>query len=207
MKKLLILSISALAFAATANAQNGGVAILDIDAVARELGIEDAVKNQLLTMQNGLNGELQKAQANLQAQMKGAEQAAGAAPTDDQKRQLVSTNQQLNGQFNQLKAQAQQTLAQERVNKINAFREQLKPIALAAAKAKGLSVVLMKVTPPVYAYGDEVDITKATTEAALKAGMKAQATVAPAPVPVPAPIAAPVAAPAGEKGKGKGKQK
>jgi len=205
MKKLLTLSFSVLLLAVSASAQNGGVAILDIDAVARALGVEEAVKNDLQSMQNGLNGELQKAQANLQAQMKNAEQVAGTNPNEQQKAQLVQTNQQLDAQFNQLKAQAQQTLAQERVKKINDFREKLKPIALEAAKAKGLGVVLMQVTPPVYAFDEAVDITAATTDAAKKAGMETKST-APAPA-APAP-AAPAPAPAApDAGKGKAKEK
>lgn len=188
MKKLLILGISLLAFAATAQAQSGGVAVLDIDKVAEELGVEDSVKTSLVDMQNDLNSELQKAQANLQAQMKNAEEQAGENPTDEAKRQLIQTNQQLNVQFNQMKAQAQQQLANERVKKISDFREQIRPYAMEAAKAKGLDVVLMKVTPPVFDFSESVDITAATTELAKKAGLGA----------APAPAEA-----EGEKGKKK----
>lgn len=199
MKKLFVVALTTLIFALGAQAQQGGVAILDIDEVARQLGVEEKVRVDLLKMQNGLNTELQKTQATLQSQMAGVEQAAGANPNDEQRRQILATNQQLNAEFNRLKNQAQQTLAQERVRLINDFRTKLEPIALKVAKDKKLGVVLMKVTPPVFAYDESVDITEATTKAAMDEGMKVEAPEAPEPVPAPE-------APAAGKGKGKGKE-
>ncbi|MDA7920563.1 OmpH family outer membrane protein [Verrucomicrobiales bacterium] len=199
MKKLFLATLATFAFALITNADSGGVAILDIDEVARQLGVEEKVRVDLLTMQNTLNGELQKTQSNLQNQMAGVEQAAGQNPTEEQRRQILATNQQLNSEFNRLKTQAQQTLANERVRLINEFRIKLEPIALDAARAKNLHVVMMKVTPPVFAYDPSVDITADTAKLAMEAGMK---VVAPA-----APAAVPAATPAGDsKGKGKGKE-
>ena len=203
MKKVILLTILSLFAISSTNAQNGGVAVLDIDSVAQELGVEAAVKADLQSMQDNLNVELQKTQANFQAQMNSAEKSAGETPTDEQKRQLVTTNQQLNAEFNRLKAQAQQTLAAERITKINQFREKLKPIAQEAAKAKGLSVVIMKVTPPVFAYTDEVDITADTTKRAIAAGLKEK----PRPVAAPAPSTPAPSTPAKGKEKEKAKTK
>lgn len=203
MKKLLVLTIATVAFTLSAQAQTGGVAVLDIDAVARNLGVEEKVRIDLLTMQNNLNAELQKTQQTLQAQMSGVEQSAGENPTEEQRRQILATNQQLNSEFNRLKAQAQQQLANERVRLINEFRIKLEPVALEAASAKGLDVVLMKVTPPVFAFGAKVDITDDTTARAIEAGMN---------VEIPAEPTTPVATPSegdaeGDKGKEKAKSK
>lgn len=179
MKTLLLSASLAAVFTCSVVAQAGGVAVLDIDQVARDLGVEERVRVDLLTMQNKLNAELQKTQASLQNQMVGVEKAAGENPTEEQRRQIVATNQQLNSEFNRLKGQAQQSLAQERVRLINEFRIQLEPIAMEAAKAKGLDVVLMKVTPPVFTFANEVDITADTTKLALDAGMKVEIPEAP----------------------------
>lgn len=186
MKKLLLATLTISALAASVHAQSGGVAVLDIDAVARVLGVEEKVRIDLITMQNNLNTELQKTQGALQNQMTAFEQSKGEAPTDEDRRAIVATNQQLNSEFNRLKAQAQNTLAQERVRLINEFRIQLEPIAMKAAKAKGLDVVLMKVTPPVFTYGAEVDITEDTAKLAEEAGMKVEIPAEPAAVPAPA---------------------
>jgi len=194
MKKLTLIIISSLLLVGTSNAQKGGVAILDIDAVARELGVEDSVKTLLQTMQDNLNIELKKTQASFQAQMKNVETLAGPNPNEDQKRQLLQANQRLNGEFNKLRQQAQRTLQQERITRINQFREKLKPLALEAAKAKGLDVVIMKVTPPVYAYADSVDITVDTVARAVKAGLKEKASAKPAAAPAATPTAKPAPA-------------
>lgn len=185
MNKFLFATLTTSLFLFSAEAENGGVAVLDIDAVAQQLGVEEKVRVDLVGMQNRLNEELQQTQAQLQNQMTGVEQSAGENPTEEQRRQILATNQQLNTEFNRLKAQAQQTLAQERVRLINEFRIQLEPHALKAAQAKGLSVVLMKVTPPVFTYSSEVDITTDTAKLAEDAGMKVEATAAAAPVATP----------------------
>lgn len=199
MNKFILATLTTALFLLSAQAQQGGVAILDIDAVARDLGVEEKVRVDLIGMQNKLNEELKKAQAQLQTQMSGVEEAAGEEPTDEQRRQIMATNQQLNSEFNRLKGQAQQALAQERVRLINEFRIRLEPVALMVAKEKGLDVVMMKVTPPVFAYTSSVDITVATAAKAVEAGMK---------VEIPEETAAPVATPTGgieggEKGKAK----
>lgn len=208
MKTTLIAALAFAALAITGNAQSGGVAVLDIDAVARELGVEEKVRVDLLNMQNSLNQELQKTQSALQNQMTGVERAAGQNPTEEQRRQIVATNQQLNSEFNRLKGQAQNTLASERVRLINEFRIKLEPIALEAAKAKNLDVVLMKVTPPVFAFASAVDITEETTKLAREAGMEVD--IAAAAEQARPTVATPAEGKAGDKGekeKGKGKEK
>ena len=67
MKNLLLTACITLFFSVPGQAQSGGVAILDIDAVARELGVEDQVRVDLITMQSDLNAELQRTQATMQA--------------------------------------------------------------------------------------------------------------------------------------------
>lgn len=209
MKILLLTALSFAALTFPALAQKGGVAILDIDEVARQLGVEEKVRVDLLNMQNSLNADLQRTQTTMQNQMTGVEKAAGDEPTEEQKKQIFATNQQLNEEFNRIKGQAQQTLAQERVRMINDFRSRLEPIALKAAETEGLEVVLMKVTPPVFAYTRGVDITQATIKLALDAGM--QVTPAAETTPVPAPSSGDATAPttpaASPKGKSDGKEK
>jgi len=161
-------------------------------------------------MQTNLNADLQRTQTTMQNQMSGVEKAAGETPTDEQKRQIMATNQQLNEEFNRIKGQAQQTLAQERVRMINEFRIRLEPIALKAAQAQGLEVVLMKVTPPVFTYDSSVDVTQATVKMALEAGMQVKASELAPVVATPGDggaAATPGAGKAKEEAKEKGKAK
>ena len=55
---------------------------------------------------------------------------------------------------------------------INEFRIKLEPIAKDAAAERGLDVVIMKVTPPVFTFSSNVDITEATYKLAVEAGMQ-----------------------------------
>ena len=201
MKTLLVSILSTIVLAGTAIAQSGGVAILDIDEVARALGVNDEVRVKILTLNNQLSEDLAKTQASLQNQMSGVEQAAGDNPSEEQRRQLLATNQQLNAEFNRLKAQAQQTLTQERSRLIAEFRIQIEPIALEAAKEKGLDVVLTKVSPPVFTYTNQVDITQMTIDKAVEAGMKVDP---PAEPEAATPSATPVTE---DASKGKAKEK
>lgn len=212
-KTLLFGCLASLLLSLPVFAQKGGVAVLDIDEVARQLGVEEKVRVDLQKMQDNLNADLKRTQETMQKQMEGVEKAAGETPSDEQKRQIIATNQQLNEEFNRLKAQAQNTLGQERVRQINEFRIRLEPIALKAAQEAGFEVVLMKVTPPVFTYAQSVDITQATTKLALDSGLQVKASEvqnAPAPATTEAPADAPKADGKGEakaKGEAKGKSK
>lgn len=172
MKCPLIAALTSIILTGSLVAQSGGVAILDIDAVARELGVEDKVRVDLITMEASLKTELQRTQATMQSQMQGVEKAAGENPSEEQKREILVTNQQLNSEFTRLKGQASQNIGVERARMINEFRIRLEPVALMAAKKMGLDVVLMKVTPPVFTYSTEIDITEETIKLAIEAGMK-----------------------------------
>ncbi len=205
MKSILIICFALLTLPAAA--QKGGVAILDIDEVARQLGVEEKVRVDLLNMQNNLNADLQRTQETMQKQMSGVEEAAGENPSDEDKRRIIATNQQLNEEFNRLKAQAQNTLAQERVRMINEFRIRLEPIALKAAEELGLEVVLMKVTPPVFTFAKSVDITQATTKLALDAGLQVKASEITGTPVTNAPAPETPSTPADDKGKEKGEAK
>lgn len=175
MKTALLVILLSSCLLQMSHAQGGGVAILDIDAVAQKLGIEDQVRVELTSLQKRLAQDLQKTKAQLETEMKGVQQAAGENPSETQLREIRATNQQLNSEFARLKTQAEQSLMQERVRLINEFRIKLEPIAKKVAKDRGLDVVIMKVTPPVFTFSSEVDITEATYELAVEAGMRVSA--------------------------------
>lgn len=177
-----------------AQAQNGGAAVLDIDKVAQELGIDQSVLTELQQIEANLNNQLAQVRGNLQTQMNQLEARAGQQPTPEIQAQLLEANRKLNADFNQVRAQAQNQLAAARIQRINEFRDKLRPIALDAAKAKGLQVVLT-LTPQVYANDESVDITAEVIKAAVAAGLKQEA---PAPAAAPAAPATPEAKPSEE---------
>lgn len=161
----------ALGMAPLAQAQNGGVAVLDIDKVAQELGVDQSVLTELKQIEANLNNQLAQVRTNLQTQMNQLEARAGQQRTQQIQAQLVQANRKLNADFGAVRQQAQNQLATARVQRINEFREELRPIALEAAKAKGLSVV-MTLTPNLYAHDEAVEITEDVIARAKAAGLK-----------------------------------
>lgn len=141
-------------------AQQGGVAIIDIDAVASEIGADKEVLATLKQAQDNLNIKLKETQSAMQKKFNNAvAQAGGDKATNQQKQELAQFNQQLQNQFNQYKGQAQAALNQEQRKRVLAFRDLLRPVAMEVAKSKGLSVVLQK-TEQVIGFQESVDITK-----------------------------------------------
>jgi len=185
MKLLTFFAAAAIAIflaVPTALAQQGGVAILDIDRVAQELNVDKAVAAELQLIGTDLNTELTQIRTNLQNRMQQFESRAGQNRSQQVQAELAAANRQLNAQFNQVKAQAQNKMAAERIKKINDFREQVKPLAQEAAKARGLDVVMTK-SPQVFTFVAAVDITDDVIEAAKAAGLEAEVPETPAPAP------------------------
>lgn len=161
-----------------------GVAIVDLDAVAQELGVLDFIRITLENSEFDKRAELTATQKTLQAQMDKAITDAGAKPNEkldklapEKQREVAIINRDLETKFQQSRAQAAQAIEIEKLKMIDDFRQELKPHALAVAKKNKMTVVLNKVMPPVYAFEESVDITKELTEVAKKAGLTRKAPV------------------------------
>ncbi|MCF6313135.1 MAG: OmpH family outer membrane protein [Verrucomicrobiales bacterium] len=193
MKIKNFLLIGALAITALSStsvvAQQGGVAVVDVDAVAREIGADKEVLGALKQAQDNLNTKLKDAQATMQKQFDAAvAKAGGDKATNEQKQQLAQFNRQLQSQFAQYKGQAQVALNREQAKRVLAIRELIRPVAMEVAKAKGLSVVLQK-SEQILGFQESSDITKAVA-AKLKATMPAKAKAAPKATPKASPAKA-----------------
>lgn len=187
-------ALSLFALASATNAQQGGVAVLDIDKVAKTMGIEDNVKNSLKEIEENLNNQLRTIQNELQARFDNLRSQVGPEPTQEQAQELAKINGQLTQQLTQSRTQAQSQLNAKQFELVSEFREKVKPVALEIAESKGLSIV---VTPDqsLFAFSDNVDITEAVT-AEMKKVMPAQAAAAEASASDAASDAATEAAPA-----------
>ncbi len=183
MKKLLTLNLL-LAFAIWApfaRGQNGNVAIVDLDAVARELGVLEYIAVTLDNTRVEIDEQLKGLQSNLQAQMNETLQQVGDNPTTEQQQRIALTQRELNTQLNEARLEGGQRIEIRKLELIKEFRDALRPHALELAKEKGFGVVLNKVMPPVYAFDEGADITAELTEKARKAGLtrKAPKRIAP----------------------------
>ena len=185
------LSFIAISTALTSvQAQQGGVAVLDIDKVAAAVGVEDNVKQELKVIEENLNAQLKTVQTELQARFDNMRAQVGPQPTQEQAQQLANINGQLTQQLNQSRTQAQSQLNAKQFELVSSFRDSVKPVALEIAKSKGLTVV---VTPDqsLFAWDDSVDITEEVTAKMMATLPKKDATATPA-----APAATPTATPA-----------
>ncbi|MCB1078262.1 MAG: OmpH family outer membrane protein, partial [Verrucomicrobiae bacterium] len=137
---LFMAAVSAVVFFSSplAHAQKGGVAVLDIDKVARELRIDQSVLAELKQVESSLNSQLNQVRNNLQAQMNQIETNLNQQKTPESQSQLMEANRKLNADFAAVRTEAETKLAAARVQRINEFRDKLRPIAQAAAKERGL---------------------------------------------------------------------
>jgi len=178
-------------------AQQGGVAIVDVDAVARDMGADKQVLDALKQAQDDLNARLKDTQAAMQKQFDEAvAKAGGDKASEEQKQQWAQFTQRMQNQFSQYKGQAQVTLNREQAKLVLAFREKVRPVALEIAKGKGLDVVLQK-SDQVIGFVESVDISKEVAAQLKAAEPKAEAKAA----PEAAPKAAAKATPAGTEKK------
>lgn len=139
----------------------GSVAVIDLDAVARQLGRDTQMAESIKERESSLNEQLQVVQASYQKQITDKKDRLGTEPTDQQTLELTQLQRQAGMNLNQVLVQARESLGQHRVQLIARFREEVKPVAREVAAEKGLSVVVTKNDTVVFAYPSEVDITDA----------------------------------------------
>ena len=164
----------------------GGVAVVDLDRVSKELGRDVVIANDLKATQSALLNELAAIQknANEQLQQMKSELKEDAPAEEIQKLQQTAGSAQM--QFNQLQKQADAKLIQRRNFLFASFQEQARPIVYEVAKEHGAHAVVTETV--LYTFDDTIDITNAVI--AKMRAMPALATPAPAAAPV-APAAAP----------------
>lgn len=150
--------------AASASNANRGVAVIDLDEVAKRLGRDVVMQESLQQAAGTLNQQFAAIQASYESKFEETKSEVGEAPTDEQAQQLNALGQQLNLRLNQTRQVAQTKLSQHRLQLINLFREEVKPIARQVAKERGLDVVVSKNDTVIFAFTPAADITEQVIE-------------------------------------------
>jgi Skp family chaperone for outer membrane proteins len=183
MKLFALPVFAAFALAVTAcqrpAAPNGTVALLDLDAVAKRLGRDVAIADQIKAENDTLVAQLTKTKDDLQSQLDSSAQSLGDKPTDAQKQKLVELGQSLNSQFQVKRQEARQELSQKQTALIQQFREEVKPVAQKIAADKGMNTVLLRSDLVVLSADPAVDITDAVVAEMISSG-KAAPSASPA---------------------------
>jgi Skp family chaperone for outer membrane proteins len=162
-------------------ATHGGLAVIDLDAVAKRLGRDEAMAAALRDRQAELNKQLALMQEDLRKQIQDHKAMAGENATPDEAQQLKRVENELNQKFLQAQRAAQENMITLKQDLVTNFREEVRPIAKEVATAQGLSTVVSKNENVVLAFEADVDITEKVTErmkAAPTTASKAEKTAA-----------------------------
>lgn len=141
--------------------RSGGVAVIDLDEVAKRLGRDQVILSELKSTSDALTEKLTTAQKDLQNKFNTERQTIGATPTDSDKQKLLQTERSLNLEFQQKQQEAQNELNAKRAAVVTRFREEVKPVAREIANGKGLDVILIKSDAVIFSAETGVDITDA----------------------------------------------
>ena len=136
----------------------GGVAVIDLGAVAKASGQEAAIQQQAEAQRANLNVQLQEAAASLDAQLTAEREKIGDAPTEEQTQQLQQLAGEAQRQYSAAQQQAQAQAQQFETNLVMSFREKVKPIVEQVALARGAKVVMLTDVTMLW-YLPSVDIT------------------------------------------------
>ncbi len=151
-------------------ADPGGVAVIDLDAVAKQLGRDVQMSNAAKQQADLLNEQLTQYQVTLRGQFDQKKNEFGVEPPETeeelqkQQAELQLIDRQLGTQLNQARAKAQQNLNANKLRLIHDFREEVKPVAQSVATELGLSMVVTKNDSVVFAFSSAVDITDRVAE-------------------------------------------
>ena len=148
----------------------GGVALVDLDDVAKRLGRDMSIVQELKDASGPLKDQLTAAQKDLQAQFDRTKDAIGSKPSDTESQKLADLGNNLNLQLQQKQQQAQQELNAKRASLVTRFREEIKPVALKIAAGKGLGVVLVKSEMVVLGSQQGLDITDEVVAELIRTG-------------------------------------
>lgn len=160
----------------TAQAMSAGIAIIDLDEVARQLGSDKQIVTAIKQRQAALNSKLTEMAQAYTAEFKRQKEAL-ASETNEEGVQLATYQKQVNQSFNNAKAQAQQNLSQHRLQLVKQFRDAVRPAARKVANQRGLKVIVTKQDGLLYDYSPEHDITDEVVQL-LRASSNAQPAAA-----------------------------
>jgi Skp family chaperone for outer membrane proteins len=160
--------------------QAGGVAVLDLDAVAVALGREKSINDQVQAYASEQETRLKSLQQSLQQQVTEAGGKLAADASDQDKRKVAemvgSARTQLAGEL----AKARREAVQLRRKLVHDLAVEVEPVARRVADARGMQIVMLK-QPSLLVVGPGADITDAViddmqTQSTTKAGSAPDAT-------------------------------
>ncbi len=145
--------------AATPTTMKGGIAVIDLDLVAKSIGRTQEINESWQVRKNALDQALQKLQANFNEQLTTKQKEFGEEPTEEQKKQLAAMQRDAANKLVSASRKAQADLEQFRQQMVANFRAEVRPYAQEVASTKGLGVVIPKNEGFLLSIDPGVDIT------------------------------------------------
>jgi len=173
-----------------ASSAGATAAVLDLSAVAKALGRDEVLKQQIQAAGEQLRQQLTEFSIGLQTKLNEEKAKLGSEPTEDERQKLREQLLTAQRQVQQSQVLARQKAAQFQNQLALQFRDEIRPVAAEIARKKGASTVLLANT--LLWFDAPVDITGAVIDA-----MRAKGAAAGA--PVLAPATAPIEQPATTK--------
>ncbi|MBT5021072.1 OmpH family outer membrane protein [bacterium] len=140
----------------------GGVAIVDLDEVARRVGRDKEMVTSIQNQAGALTQRLTAAQNSAVAQLNKVK--AGYSEdekiTNEEAQQFVRLQKSAQVQLTQLQQQARVNINNHRQQLVSQFRKDAQPIAAKIAKDKGFDSVVTRNDTVVFSYDNTVDITE-----------------------------------------------
>ena len=143
----------------SSSSSSGGVALVDLEAVAKRLGRDTEIETELKSAGEQLQTQLASAQKELQEEFTRLKEVVGETPSTEENQKLADLGRDLNGKFQQKQQSARQEISNKRSELVMRFREEIRPVALRVASARGLNIVLVKSDIVVLANALDADIT------------------------------------------------
>lgn len=141
---------------------SGGVAIVDLDEVARRVGREKDMVDSIQTQSGALNQALTNAQKSAIDQLNKvkANYNEDQQITNEEAQQFVRLQKSAQVQLTQLQQQARLNINNHRQQLVSQFRKDAQPIAAKVAKERGFDSVVTRNDTVVFSYDNTVDITE-----------------------------------------------
>ena len=115
--------------------------LVDLDAVAQALGRDELMKQEILTAEQKIRGQLEQVASELQNQVKQAQDKLGSKSKREDKAHVEQLALKAQQTFRQQQAVAQQKVNQARAELMQKFRDEIKLVAEPVARKQGASMV------------------------------------------------------------------
>lgn len=130
--------------AVTAARSTGGVGVVDLDSVAKQLGRDVEMNSAVEERLTSLNNKLSTFQNSLNRLFDEKKASFGEEPNEEQQKQLATMQDRMTSQLIESKRKGENELAVLKQQLVDQFREQTKPVLREVAAARGLSIVVPK---------------------------------------------------------------